>query len=122
MSPSDWSDFLVVANDLAARTRDEAAARTAISRAYYAAFGAARRHLIRSGVSIPQAGPAHPLVWSAFQATPGRVHRRIANRGRQLLMRRRRADYEDLYPGVWADARQAVIWARRLLDDLASLP
>jgi hypothetical protein len=121
VSPFDWSDFLVVANELARRTGDEAATRTAIGRAYYAAFGVARRHLIRAGVAVPQAGPAHRLVWATFHATPGRVHRRIANRGRQLLLRRRRADYDDHYPEASADALQAVTWARRLLDDLASL-
>ena len=40
----DWHGFLTLADDLAARAGDETAARTAISRAYYAAFHAGRAH------------------------------------------------------------------------------
>ena len=41
MSPFDWSEFLTVAEELARRTDDEVALRTAIGRAYYATFGVA---------------------------------------------------------------------------------
>ena len=52
-----WSDFLDVAAELAGRIGDEAAERTAIGRAYDAAFGAARDDLIRTGSPIPKMGP-----------------------------------------------------------------
>lgn len=121
MSPFDWTEFLVVADDLASRGADEATARTAIGRAYYAAFGSARRHLGQAGVTIPQTGAAHPLVWETFHRSPDRVRRRIANRGRQLLRRRRQADYDDHYPMTTTEVERSVGWARKLLHDLRSL-
>ena len=117
----DWSDFLDVAEELAQRTGDEAALRTAIGRAYYAALGMARDHLARSGIRIPQAA-AHTIVWDRFRASPDRAERRIANLGQQLRKRRRRADYDASYPDIASDARKVVRWARRLLTDLAALP
>ena len=117
-----WSDFLGLADELAGRFGDEAAERTAIGRAYYAAFNAARDYLVRTGASIPQAGQAHVLVWDRFHAGPDPVHRRIADRGRNLRKRRGRADYDAVYPQVSRDARASVVMARRLLADLASLP
>ena len=57
-----WADFLDIADERARRAGDEAAERTAIGRAYYAAFGAARDYLIRSGVTVPKAGRALVIV------------------------------------------------------------
>jgi hypothetical protein len=49
----DWSRYLDLADELARRVSDEAAERSAISRAYYAAFGMSRRHLVQSGIVVP---------------------------------------------------------------------
>ncbi len=78
-----WSDFLPLAQELATRADEEAAARTAISRAYYAALGSARDHFLDQGIVVPKAGPAHRLVWDHFHANQNTTHRRIANLGRQ---------------------------------------
>jgi uncharacterized protein (UPF0332 family) len=118
----DWSNYLVLAEDLATRTGDEAAARTAINRAYYATFGAARRYLVSVGVAVPKSGAAHALVWTSFQNRPGRINHRIANYGRRLVIRRRQADYEELYSAAVADLPVVLYWARRVLADLATLP
>lgn len=118
----DCSDYLDVANELAQRSGDEAALRTAIGRAYYATFGTARDSLVRSGARIPNAGPAHSIVWVHFHATPDRVHRRITHLGRRLRKRRGLADYDSTYAQASVDARKAVAWARQLLADLARIP
>ena len=115
-------DYLDLADELVKRTGDEAAERSAVSRAYYAAFGTAREYLIQSGASIPKSGPAHAIVWTRLHAMPDPVHRRIADLGRLLRRQRGRADYDDSYPGVSVDAQNAVAMARRLLTDLAGLP
>lgn len=121
MTPFDWSQLLAVAEDLASHSNDDAAARSAINRAHYAAFGMARRDLVSQGGAIQARGSAHPCVWTAFHAAPGRVNHRIANLGRRLLGFRRRADCDDLYPDLEVDATTAVTWARRILADLDSL-
>ena len=118
----DWADFLVLATELAGRSGVEAAERAAISRAYYATYGVARAYQRRSGTIVPARGRAHLLVWDHFHAVPDRVHRRIADRGRRLRRRRDRADYDDTYPDLSAEALDSVDLARRLLADLAALP
>jgi uncharacterized protein (UPF0332 family) len=117
-----WSDYLDLADELAARVGEEAAERTAISRAYYAAFGMARAYLRAKGVGIPSGSLAHVAAWDRFHATPDPVHRRIADRGRRLRKRRGRADYEDTYVGLAVDVLDSVSLCRRLLADLATLP
>ncbi len=81
----------------------------------------ARRHLDPTESVIPPDGRAHKRVWDAFQTAPGGVRRRIAQEGRQLKRRRYRADYDDVYPDLVAEARESVIRARRLRGDIVSL-
>lgn len=121
MTPFAWSAFLDLAVELALRTGDEAAARTAISRAYYAAFGTARGFLLQRGVGLPSGGLAHAAVWGRFHVTPDPIHRRIADRGRVLRKLRGRADYDERYPISTKNATNAVWSALGLLTDLATL-
>jgi uncharacterized protein (UPF0332 family) len=58
----DESGFLEVANDLSIGLR-EADWRSAISRAYYAAFHKARRLLRFGGFTVPRAEQAHAYLW-----------------------------------------------------------
>ena len=55
-------DFLVVANALIVGAT-EAAWRSAVSRAYYAAFHTARRLLRDLGFRTPRADQAHAYLW-----------------------------------------------------------
>ena len=50
MTPFDWTGFLTLAERLATDTGDEAAQRTAISRAYYAAYHAAASFVRAQGI------------------------------------------------------------------------
>ncbi len=54
----NWRDFLLVANRLTAGAT-EADWRTAVSRAYYAAFHVARRLLADLKFNVPRADRAH---------------------------------------------------------------
>lgn len=116
-----WFDYFELAAELAARTGDEAAERTAISRAYYAVFCTARRLLRARGERLPGGGRDHVAVWDRFHAIPDPVHRRIADRGRRLRRRRGRADYEDVYAELVRDARSSIRLARLVLTDLEAL-
>lgn len=117
----DWADLLDLAEELVQRTGDEAAERSAISRASYACFCTARRSLDPDGLRIPKSGSGHAIVWTAFHTGPTRTHRRIANQGRRLRLWRSKSEYDDTYPDLSKEARTAVDVARRLLSDLASL-
>ncbi|MGH2562851.1 MAG: hypothetical protein ACRDJH_27650 [Thermomicrobiales bacterium] len=116
----DWSSFLDVADELATRRGQEAWERTAISRAYYAAFHAARDYVrLRNGAS---AGGklTHDRVWSEIAS----VSASISQDGRRLHGWRKNADYDQRYPGrdLSRATVAAIILARSVLDDIKRLP
>ncbi|MCY0987352.1 hypothetical protein OV203_09480 [Nannocystis sp. ILAH1] len=83
----DWMTFHGLAVELATR-EDVAAHRSAVSRAYYAAFHAALTHAERRGASLPKV-EKHAALWQWFdppQPIPGRtrLETRIGKNGRRL--------------------------------------
>jgi hypothetical protein len=118
----DWRGYLDLADDLLSlRPNDEAAQRSALSRAYHGAFGVARDYLLTSrGVAISSFN-AHYHVWAAFAQAPRGVEQRIAQEGNRLKRRRDLADYEANYLGVASEATRWVARARRLIADIDSL-
>src|SRR5208282_4665971 len=90
----DWASYLHVSRALAAQTTDEAALRSAISRAYYAAFGIASARMRADGENVPSTGEAHKAVWAHFESANDKFRRKIGADGKRLRWRRRQADYE----------------------------
>jgi uncharacterized protein (UPF0332 family) len=90
----NWRDFLLLAAELAARAT-EADWRTAVSRAYYAAFHVARRLFTDLSFTVPRADRAHQyLVFRLSNSGESAV----AQAGRDLETLRRlrnRADYDE---------------------------
>lgn len=80
----DWSDYLSVAKELAniaATANKEAKLRSAVSRAYYAAFIKARNHLRdREGLLIPRTSDAHSYVSQQFKSSPNAVRQSLAEK------------------------------------------
>lgn len=93
----EWETFLDVARDLARQTNNEAALRSAISRAYYAVLGAAHQRLIDSGWTLP-GGSVHHHVWRAYADAADPRRRNIARLGHFLRLRRNDADYKRQFP------------------------
>jgi hypothetical protein len=95
-----WNDYLTVAEALI-RARNtfapaEARYRVAISRAYYAAYCAARNHARDTEGYVPvPTGRDHGLVAEHYLARTSRVHRQIGQTLQRLLLERHRADYDD---------------------------
>ena len=89
----DWRQFFVLAERLA-REVDEAALRSAISRAYYAVFALASRRLRDQGCWQSTRDP-HTRVWATYRNARSPACVRIADHGFNLLVQRRRADYDD---------------------------
>lgn len=71
----------------------EAALRTAVSRAYYAAYHSARELLCGKGIYPPKL-ESHESVWKEFEALGPRQATRIMNQGRNLKKARIDADYK----------------------------
>ncbi len=121
----NWSDFVVLAEGLAAH-RFEASKRSAVSRAYYGAFNSCRRWLEVNDTSIDN-GRAHQQVWATFRAAerataPTRAGwQLVGDLGDSLRSLRNRVDYDDHVPGLDLRAPKAVATAARILRLLDEL-
>ncbi len=121
MTDFDWEEFLDLAEELVRRHGDLGAERSAISRAYYAAFHAAGSIARRHGARLTLTGVDHTLVWDWFlQPEADRRSQWIGDTGHRLRRARRRADY-DAAPrsNLSLEARDAVRLARRIVTELS---
>ena len=86
-------DFLHVARELVQRT-SEAHWRSAVSRAYYAAFHAGRLLLADLGFRVPQADRAHSSGWLRLANCGDPATQSFARDLNALRGRRNQADYD----------------------------
>jgi hypothetical protein len=89
-------DFLDVAQLLARTCQDEGCRRTAIGRAYYAAFHSARDYCASIGRVVPQNNPHVELRRNLEQL--GQIH--LADDLRTLHQMRKNADYDVPFPST----------------------
>ena len=114
----DWAEFLNLAAELAARTNDEAAARTAISRAYYATFHFGRQYLFRSDILVDRSRNAHRQVQLALRA----LDEELADDVERLHEWRKIADYAGVsFPDVSLQAVVAVRLAHEAITRINAL-
>ena len=118
----DWSQYLVLAEELAEQKDNEAALRSTVSRAYYAAFCLAREHLLNTNMlfrSRPRRPRlSHQTVWLTYRRD---VDRRIGMDGNRLRELRNLVDYEDVVPDLNNVVRSALSTSRRILASLDKL-
>lgn len=90
-----WNDYLALAKSLASAGADEASLRTAVSRAYYAAFHEARRYVAaaKPDVDLPRDGRQHDIVWRTLSEGL-RQEMAASTHGRKLRQKRTKADYQ----------------------------
>ncbi|MBI2376904.1 MAG: HEPN domain-containing protein [Deltaproteobacteria bacterium] len=118
----EWREFLRLAEDLVTR-KDEAELRSAVSRAYYAAYHFARRRL-PAELPKPNATESHASLWRAYLGSTNKAHKAIGVIGDRLREQRRRADYEAHFASLLKsgctqkDAELAVKDAKALIDRL----
>jgi uncharacterized protein (UPF0332 family) len=112
-----WIDFLEFAKELG---ESDASRRTAISRAYYAAFHTSRDYLVQSH-RIPSLvrHRAHAIVWNTFGESDASVDQRIGQMGYRLSRFRQRADYELVYPQLDIDLRIVLRDAEWLIREIS---
>src|ERR1041384_1418998 len=113
----DWAAVLELADELAQRD-DEAAHRTAISRAYYSAFGLARELVENEGMSFAATENLHSLVWKTFTDSSDDRRYYVGIDGRWLRLNRNSADYDPSLTDTGGRARQAVRKVRTVLAAL----
>ncbi len=117
----DWSNYLDLARELqrqgAVHSSKEAELRSAISRAYYAAFCKARNYLRdRRHLILSQGPEAHSEVQDTFQVSPDRRLKEIGENLNRLRTFRNRADYNDVFSGL----NNTTILCIGLADDVVS--
>ena len=123
----DWTEFLTLAEELLQNPDSpgprEASLRSAVSRAYYAAYRFAlnferdRNEYTPSGYATDQIG----LV-KHFQSSPDRDRRKLGVDIDRLRLNRGQADYNDVLENDPMQlARSSVEKAREVLDALNSL-
>ena len=117
----DWTEFLTLAESLAARG-DEASKRCAISRAYYSAFNKAYERAKTNCGQRPSNTPTHVWCWAQYTASPDRSSQRMGSMGQRLKHRRQAADYEAVIPKIDDELVRALAEAHQLHAALESLP
>lgn len=119
MPPFDWLKYLEFAKELS-NSEKEAALRSAISRAYYAAFNQARAYCDSHHIYIPQSKDSHQAVWDKFKE--GRTVRGVYTNGDLLKQQRVLADYKSEPIDRLEDTvAQAIRYAERVLYYLNQL-
>ena len=123
MPPFDWLDYLELAKHLS-KSDKEAALRSAISRAYYAAFNQVRAYCVSKGMYLPRTTDSHQVVWDKFKE--GRTLRGVYINGDLLKQQRVHADYKNEPIERLEDTvAQAIRYAElvlHFLDQLATPP
>ena len=122
----DWSQYFVLAQELAGQPSqppgEEARLRSAVGRAYYAAFCTARNHLRdKEGHSIPSSARAHECVIKAFKKGPDTQRCEIGENLARLREHRNKAEYKDLVCGIDKIAAISLQRAARVLSALSGL-
>lgn len=126
----DWSQYLKLAQELAGQSvtaaAQEARLRSAISRAYYAAFCLARDHLRDKEKHpekhpVPTNGRAHAYVRNQFRNSSDRARKKLGHNLGRLHKDRKRADYDDSVPDLKKTTTSDIILAQRVLNALANL-
>jgi uncharacterized protein (UPF0332 family) len=116
-APFDWNQYLNLAAILSAKA-DEASQRTAISRAYYAAFHAATLHAKPNGYTER----SHGRLWKMYSSDPNLNARRISALGNQMKKAREDADYLAAVPRITDIVTQQLADANSFVALLSQVP
>jgi uncharacterized protein (UPF0332 family) len=119
-----WRTYLRLAESLVEPSsgRDEAALRSAASRAYYAAFNLALEWAAAESIDTSphddECGNSHQACWRAFREHGDKNLRKVGTEGRDLRDIRVQADYHSYLSDPEALAEEAIDSAKRILNRL----
>ncbi|NER33006.1 MAG: HEPN domain-containing protein [Oscillatoria sp. SIO1A7] len=121
----NWTEYLALAQQLAGKAKisatQESRLRSAISRAYYAAFIQARNHLRdRDGLAILRKS-THDYVINQFKNSPESVRQDVGRILKRLRSNRNRADYDDKVASLPELTKQTIKLAAKLIAKLQGL-
>jgi uncharacterized protein (UPF0332 family) len=116
----DWDEYLTAAKEQA-NGSGEATYRSAISRAYYAAYWKARKRLERDGHRFASERNKHEAVWNLFYVEPSSTGSTSGDEGNSLRVQRTIADYQDRRRVTYNDALVAIRSAEIIMHDVSAL-
>ena len=110
----NWSEYFTLAQELTSKSAtssmQEAMQRSAISRAYYAAFCEARNQLIyKDAEAVPNGVNVHAYVGKKYEKSGDITRRKIGRLLRHLRSMRNEADYQDTFYGKLPGKTRAVL-------------
>ena len=117
----NFREFLPLAEELIVRN-SEAAWRTAVSRAYYAAFHVACDFMRALGFAVPKADRAHGYLWLRLQNCGNSDIAQAGQSLKDLRTHRNRADYEARQTMTQPDAEKYVVDAKAIVAALDKRP
>jgi uncharacterized protein (UPF0332 family) len=118
--PFAWSDFLTLAEELS-RRNDEAALRTAASRAYYYVYHLGRQRILDNGFPLTRGADTHKQVWEKFEADPDPRCKKLQDLAKRLHDKRKQADYDIPYPKIEKEFPALLDMAKKFALDLNAL-
>lgn len=125
----DWSEYFRLAFDLDVRARSEANLqaqeakwRTAISRAYYAAWCKARNKLRDEGSADTSCLQDHGCVIRKFQESSDPARRQIGITLSRMIDNRRRADYQDTVARIADVSNAQLLLGQDVIPQIDKLP
>lgn len=119
MKPFEWGDYLKLAEALVEAETTEAYLRTAISRAYYAAFHAAKQRAEHTLNTSTPRFRSHRWTIDFFLSSPRSHDRHIGRILQRLKKDRVKADYKERSVISIQMARKSVSLAQHVHNQLA---
>ncbi len=122
----DWTDYLFLAQELTkgstSSPKHEAMLRSAISRAYYAAFCNSRNFLKNHRKEIiPSTAVAHKIVKDIFGGSTDKIELEIEADLDRLRIDRNKADYDDDVPGLVSISEYALKLCQNIFLNIRTL-
>jgi uncharacterized protein (UPF0332 family) len=119
----DWNDYLKLAKTLSEST-DDAALRTAISRAYYCVYNLSLDKATMNSFSLKKGASTHVQVWSLYGRNTDRdkICSQLSAIGGRMKSRRVKADYRPDYNDLADEAKEVLADAEECISLLGKLP
>ena len=118
MPKFSWIEFLILARELGERNNKESALRSSISRAYYAAYNAAKAYCVEKNIQVFKVKGSHEDLWDALQREDNILLRMASVKGDRLRRKRALADYEEEVDGLVPTVERCLDESHEILKTL----
>lgn len=118
--PFDWTEYLILAQELAAR-KEEACLRSSLSRMYYYVYNLAVTRAVRNGFVLVPGESTHGQLWRLFSQSPEPECIYLGQIALRLRDKRVRADYNPVYRRIEEEVPEVLLEAQDFAARLRKL-